>query len=178
MLISTILVLLFTAAAVLVYRRRHAVTVLDRADALDEHQPTEKEIDQAFRETEAPERRQYRGGEYGNDQSGRSYVADVNGSLRRVAVVGTPEGGETIVVARKPDKATRKARKRERAREREAMRVSVEASIERTLMQIRTGLLARGADQCLVAQISPKVDSWHELGRRILAAAASAEKAA
>lgn len=173
MILSTLLVIAFATMAVLIYRRRHAITVADRAEELDAHSPTEKEIEQAFRETEAPMRRQYRGGEFGVDQSGRKFVADQNGALRRVEVVET-EDGETIMAARKLSKAERKLRKRQK----QEMRSSIEASIDRPLAKIRRGLLASGADPELVEKINVRVSDWHELGKRIVAAGMSSRRQA
>jgi hypothetical protein len=168
MILTFLLVVAIATLAVLVYRRRHTLTVVDRAEDLDAHQPTEKEIEQAFRETEAPQRRPYRGGEFGTDMAGRKFIADANGALRRVAVVET-ENGETIMAARKISKAQRKERKRAK----QATRAEIEASIDRVLEKIRLGLAARGADPDLISRINVQVNDWHDLGRRILTAAAT-----
>lgn len=101
--------LLVLALAVLIYRRRRA-QLLEASRRL-EREITPKEIEQAIREDIATPERNYTPGMFGNDEGGRSYVAGVDGAIRRVAIVDTGDGPMLLGV-RKLGKHQRKLRKR------------------------------------------------------------------
>lgn len=111
-LVVIAIVVLFIGGAVFFISRARRRRAIEAQERLEEAPVTEEQIEQTIREEVAPNHRPYAGGEFGNDTAGRSYVADINGSIRRVLIVDTPDG-PGIMSIRKLNKPERKARKRQ-----------------------------------------------------------------
>jgi hypothetical protein len=112
-----VLVFLGAVAAVIIahIRERRSIEAATRfANDL-----TDKEIERNISADVASKDRPYQPGAFGNDEGGRSYVAGIDGAVRRVHIVPTEDGGETLLMHRKLGKAERKKRKKAIRLERE-----------------------------------------------------------
>jgi hypothetical protein len=112
-----VLVFLGAVAAVIIAHVRERRSI--EAAARFANDLTAKEIERNISADVASKNRPYQPGTFGNDEGGRSYVAGMDGAVRRVHIVPTEDGGETLLMHRKLGKAERKKRKKAIRMERE-----------------------------------------------------------
>jgi hypothetical protein len=102
------------------------------ASARFAHDLTAKDVERNISADILSKDRPYQPGIFGNDEGGRHYIAGMDGGVRRVQIVPTEDGGETVMMHRKLGKAERKKRKKaiREARELAAHRVQTSALLE------------------------------------------------
>jgi hypothetical protein len=105
-----VIVFLVAVAALLIAHIRNRRSI--EAAARFGRDLTDKEIHDNISADVASKDRPYQPGTFGNDEGGRSYVAGMDGAVRRVHIVPTEDGGETLLMHRKLGKAERKKRKK------------------------------------------------------------------
>src|SRR4051812_20861343 len=101
--IAFIVSLALLAFGLAVLRKQHRSRAA-AAEAIDE-QLTPKEIEHNISQDILSEERPFQPGMFGNDEAGNHYVAGLDGAVRRVMIVPTADGGETVMQVRKLNKA-------------------------------------------------------------------------